>query len=334
MKYAVVGIGAIGSIIGGLLIKSGAEVILIGKRNQVEIINQKGIKIIGLNGPINVKKVNATNDISIIKNVDVLIVCVKAQDTQNLADDIKKFINKKTLIVSLQNGVRNIDILNKITGNKVIAGTVLFNALYLEPQKVEITIKSDLLLESDNSSYNIVNHMSTSLNKVGLKTRIVEDIQGYNWSKLIVNLQNAVTSLTGQTIKESFLDKISREIIIKTMKEGINIAEKSGIALKTLPNIDPKKTIKRLSLLNSTLIKLGSRILKIKDNARTSMWQSIFRGKFTEIDFINGEIVTLSRINNLKAPINTKLVELVKEAEKAHKTKSFEPYELKMLLEI
>ena len=75
-------------------------------------------------------------------------------------------------------------------------------------------------------------------------------------------------------------------------------------------------------------------MMKIKGNARTSMWQSLSRGKSTEIDYINGEIVNLARKNNLKAPINTKLVELIKEAERKHLTKSYEPNELKKVLKI
>jgi len=118
------------------------------------------------------------------------------------------------------------------------------------------------------------------------------------------------------------------------MKEGINVVEKSGISLKTLPDIDPRKTIWRLSLLNSIILNIGSRLMKIKGNARTSMWQSLSRGRPTEIDFINGEIINLARKNNLKAPINAKLVELVKEAEKTYSTKSFESSELKKLLNI
>ena len=53
--------------------------------------------------------------------------------------------------------------------------------------------------------------------------KAVDDISGYLWNKLVINLQNAVTALTAQTIKESFVNKDSRAIIIATMKEGINI---------------------------------------------------------------------------------------------------------------
>ena len=64
-------------------------------------------------------------------------------------------------------------------------------------------------------------------------------------------------------------------------------------------------------------------MMKLRGNARTSMWQSLFRDKPTEIDYINGEIVNIAKKNNLKAPINIKLVELIKEAEKIHDSISY-----------
>ena len=333
MKYAVIGLGAVGSIVGGLLIKSGEDVVLIGKKNQIDILNQNGIKINGIKGSILVKNVNASFDLSSIKDVDIIIICVKSQDTQNLAKNLKKHIKKSAIILSLQNGVRNSNILNQITGNKTLSGIVLFNALYSKPGEVMITIRGGLLIEDEKSYSEAIDGLLNSFKMVGLSSKSTENLQGYQWSKLIVNLQNAVTALTGQTIKESILDSDSRSILIATMKEGLHVLEKSKISIKTLYDMDPKKIINRLSFYNNILLKIGSKIMRLKD-ARTSMWQSLSRGKRTEIDYINGEIVNLARKNNLKAPINEKLVEVVKEAEKKHLTKSYDPSELKKFLKI
>jgi len=118
------------------------------------------------------------------------------------------------------------------------------------------------------------------------------------------------------------------------MNDGLDVLQKSSTPYKTLPDIDPKITIKRFKILNSVLIKLGSRILKLNETARGSMWQSLYRGKPTEIDYLNGEIVNLANKNNLEAPINKKLVQLIKEAEKTGNTKSFEPSKLREILNI
>jgi 2-dehydropantoate 2-reductase len=333
MSYAVIGIGAVGSIIGGLLAKSGENVILIGKKDQVEEISKKGLKINGINNQILVENAKVSTDLSLISEFDVIIICVKSQDTKHLAEDLKKFIKKSTLIISLQNGVRNSKILKEITGNQVFSGIVLFNALYIKLGEVSLTIKGGLILETNSLFEEKIKSFTEVLNKFGIETKEEPDIEGYLWSKLIVNLQNAVTALTNQSIKESIINKDSRAILIATMNEGLYVIQKSNITYKSLPDIDPKVTIKRLKILNSFLLKIGIRILKLNEAARSSMWQSLQRGKQTEIDYINGEIVELAKKHNLEAPINEKLVKLIKEAEK-NKTKSYEPSKLKEILDI
>ncbi len=334
MKYAVIGLGAVGSIIGGLLAKSGEEVILIGKTNQVEEIRNKGIKINGLNNSIHVDNVEVSTDLSLVSDSDVIIICVKSQDTQNLAEELNKFIKKSTIIISLQNGVRNSKILKEVTGNTVFSGIILFNALYNNPGDVTLTLKGGLILETNSLYKEKVEGFIKVLNEYKIETILETNIQGFLWSKLVVNLQNAVTALTDQTIKDSIVNKDSRAIIIATMKEGLDILQKSKIPYKTLPDIDPKITIRRLKILNSVLLKFGSKILKLNKTARSSMWQSLYRGRPTEIDYINGEIIDLAKNHDLKAPINKKLVELIKEAEKNNKTNSYEPTKLKEILKI
>lgn len=334
MKYAVIGLGAIGGIIGGLLTKSGEKVILIGKKNQVEEINKKGLKINGINNSIHVENVQVSTDFSLISDSEVIIICVKSQDTKYLANDLKKYIKKSALIISLQNGVKNSKIIKDITGNTAFSGIVLFNALYIKPGEVTLTLKGGLILETDSLYKETLESFIRLLTKSGIESKLVTNIEGYLWSKLIVNLQNAVTALTGQTIKESIINKDSRAVIIATMKEGLNILQKSKTPYNTLPDIDPKITIRRLTILNSVLLKLGSRILKLNANARGSMWQSLYRGRPTEIDYINGEIVNLAKKYNLESPINKKLVDLVKEAEKTSNTKSYDPLKLKEILNI
>ena len=310
MKFAVIGIGAVGSIIGGLLTKSGEYIILIGKKYQVDVIKQNGITIRGLDEKI--QDIKTDVDLSVLKDVDAVFICVKSQDTESLVSQLKKYVRKNTLIISLQNGVRNAETVSKITGNPTLAGVVLFNAIYSNPGEVELTIEGGILLENDKK---FSKKISDLLNKAGIKTIIVENIKGYQWSKLILNLQIAVTALTGQTIKESITNKNSRKIIVATMKEGLDILNRCNVTRQKLPRTDPQDLIKKLDRYNSLILKLGSGLMGVKDNAKNSMWQSLARGKPTEIDFINGEITRLAEKKGFKAPINSKLVKLIKQAE-------------------
>lgn len=332
MKYAVVGLGAVGSFVGGLLAKSGENIVFIGKSNQVKILNEKGLKIKGYTrNEILIKNINASSDFSDLKDVDVIFICVKSQDTETLATELKNNLKESAIIISLQNGVRNSHTLENITKQKALSGVILFNTVYSDPGAVDVTVNGGLLIECPKSvNCEFVN----ALKNAGFRVKTTEKIQGYIYSKLIVNLQIAVTSLTGHTITESITDKSSREILVATMNEGIEILEKSGIKLETLPEINPIKIMQRMEKLNSFFIKIGSKFMGIKENARNSMWQSLSRRKPTEIDYINGEIIRIAKANGLSAPINSKLVELVKKAEKEKKIKKYTSLELKKILNL
>jgi 2-dehydropantoate 2-reductase len=329
MKYAVIGLGAVGSIIGGLLSKNNENVILIGKKKQIEQIKKDGLKISTNQSETIIENLNISSDFASVEKVDIIFVCVKSQDTKKLFLELKDFLKEKTVIISLQNGVRNAEIINRIVKNKVLSSVVLFNALYKKPGKVNLTIKGGILLEN-NEKYS--KKIDDLFKDTSIKITLVKNIKDYQWSKLILNLQIAVTALTGQTIKESIINRDSRKILAETMSEGVKIVEKSDIKLEKLPGLDPKKMIKRLNRLNSLFLRIGSKFLGLSENARNSMWQSLARNKKTEIDFINSEIVKLAEKNNLKAPINKKLVKYVKQAEKKDSVGNIKPEKLRKML--
>ena len=331
MRYAVVGLGAVGSILGGLLARTGDNITLIGRKNQVDAIKKNGITIDGVHI---IENIHVTEKFSSLTDVDVMFVCVKSHDTYELALKIKKYLKKSALIVSMQNGVRNARQLEGITGVKTMSSAVLFNAVCKKAGDVSLTMKGGLLLEYNKEKYTTILKIHNVLKKAGFNVEIIDDIHAALWSKLVLNLQIAVTALTGQSIKESIKDRISRKIIISTMNEGLRVVKKSEIRLSALSKVDPRKMIWILRTGGFLSTVLSNYILGLKENARNSMWQSLSRGKPTEIDYINGEIVNLAKQNNLKAPINIKLVELIKEAERKHLTKSYEPNELKKVLKI
>ena len=332
MKYAVIGLGAVGTVIGGLLTHAGEDVVLIGKPAQVEKLQKQGIFIRGLKGMDRMHADQVSSDVSHVQKADVVFICVKSQDTQPLAEQLRGHLKDTALLVSLQNGIHNATVLKRHTGKPTVAGIVLFNAVYHQPGEVNVALKGDLLLDRHPDHLETLEQISSLFSRNGIHTTLMEDIRGYQWSKLLVNLQIAVTALTGQTIKKSILDRDTRNILVATMKEGVSVCEQAGIPLHTLPDIDPQKMLWRLSTLPPLILKMGSYFMGIKEGARNSMWQSLSRGKPTEIDYINGEIVKLAQQHNIKAPINQKLVDLIKKAEQTHSTKSFQPAALKQCL--
>jgi len=243
-------------------------------------------------------------------------------------------LKKPVIIISLQNGVHNAEFAEEVCGFKIFSSVVLFNSVCQKEGFVLLTMKGRILLENAKGYEKVLLQIARALKKARINVKLVDDIHAACWSKLVLNLQIAITALTGQTIYESLTNRISRKIIIATLKEGLQIAKHSKLRLSTLPVVDPRWMIWMLQILGPFSPVLSSLFLKMKKNARNSLWQSLIQGKKTEIDYINGEIIHLARQQNLQAPINTKLVELVKEAEGKSPLKYITPNRLQKLLNI
>ena len=333
MKYAVIGPGAIGSIIYYIL-EDKRDAILITKPYQLKILKEKGLKIKEFNKTVRtIRNVNVTSSFPKLKEVDVIFLCVKSTDTREVAEKIKGNVKKSALIISLQNGVRNTDILSKITGITSIPGVVTFNATLNEIGEVLLTMKGNIYLQNNKEFEYILNDIREIFNSSSIKIKLVDDITSLAWSKLVINLQNAITAITGQTIRQSLIDPISRKIIYHTLEEGIKVVEKKGVKLGFSFVLNPKLLLFLLRL-PTFFIRFGVRLMRIESDAKSSMLQSILRGKQTEVEFLNGEIDKLARNMGLRAPINKKLVQIIKEMEKRKKIKFMSPLELAVALGI
>ena len=333
MKYAVIGPGAIGSIIYCIL-EDKRDAILITKPYQLKILKEKGLKIKEFNKAVRtIRNVNVTSSFPKLKEVDVIFLCVKSTDTREVAEKINGDVKKSALIISLQNGVRNTDILSKITGITSIPGVVTFNATLNEIGEVLLTMKGNIYLQNNKEFEYILNDIREIFNSSSIKIKLVDDITSLAWSKLVINLQNAITAITGQTIRQSLIDPISRKIIYHTLEEGIKVVEKKGVKLGFSFVLNPKLLLFLLRL-PTFFIRFGVRLMRIESDAKSSMLQSILRGKQTEVEFLNGEIDKLARNMGLKAPINRELVQIVKEMERKKEHRFVSPLELAVALGI
>jgi 2-dehydropantoate 2-reductase len=123
-------------------------------------------------------------------------------------------------------------------------------------------------------------------------------------------------------MQEAFADLEVSRLSIGIWKEGLDIVRKAGINLVSLPDFPLERLEKLTSLPASEAAKIFSGIMVnlSKEPLYGSILQSIQRGRHSEIDYINGEFVNLARANNLTAPLNEKLVEMVHQVEE---TKEF-----------
>jgi 2-dehydropantoate 2-reductase len=317
MRIAIVGAGAIGSVIGGLLSKAGEDITLIGRKPHVDAINQNGLILEGRPGRM-VIQVKAAENLDF--KPDLALLTVKAQDVESSVKKAQPFLSV-IQVVTMQNGVQSDDQVARLLGKEnIISSVVVFNGQFLEPGKASYSIpfsKTALLIgEPFGNKGNRLQNLSLLLNKA-IGTDISEDIRAAHWTKLLWNLQTAVPAITGLSYQDSYQYPKVRELTINLLKEGLNVIKAAGIKTVDVPGfpMEPIETMARESLpIASTLLK------KIADSLGKvpvlgSTLQSIKRGTSTEVDYLNGEIVKMGKKMGISTPVNSLIVGLVHQVE-------------------
>ena len=296
MNIVIFGAGAIGSLFGALLSKKN-NVTLIGRASHVDVIKKHGLNIKGKT-QLNVK-IPAEDSIKKIKSSpDLLILTVKSYDTENAMKEAKPVINDNTLVLSLQNGLDNVDKIEKMVDRKnIFVGITTHGAIFSSPGVINHTGKGQTILgylskQKTESTKQLVD----MFNETGIETEVSTDIIKDIWTKAIINSSiNPLTTffqckngyLLENPILECIIEKICEESTIVANKEGINLSSKN--------------------MYNKT----KQVILDTGENY-SSMLQSFQRGKRTEIDSINGKIVEMGKQHGLNPLMNEILVYSVK----------------------
>ncbi len=326
MKIAVIGAGAIGSVVAGYLAKSGEDVTLIGRKDQVEAINRGGLKTKGIRGE-ECLKVRALTKMD--RPYDLVIFTVKTQDMEEAYQENAEFL-EEGLVVTSQNGVQADNILSgHFDRDKIISSIVMFGSTYVRPGEVTFNFEGPWIIgkpyvPNDPSVHDVADILSKAFS-----VTVVNDIMGMKWLKLFINFNNCIPALTGKSMQETFADLDLCRLSLMLLKEGIAIIQSANIELVSLPDFPKERT---LGLSAMPLDQGAGVIQKVLTNLSKeplygSILQSILRGKTSEIDFINGEVVQLASHFRTSVPLNESVVEMVHEVERTGRF--FDPEEIK-----
>jgi 2-dehydropantoate 2-reductase len=319
MKIAVIGAGAIGGLVAAYLKKSGEDVILIGRSDQVDVINAKGLTVKGVRGTETIKVPALTR---LDKPYDLVIFAVKTQDIKEAFVHNSEFLEQGGLILTTQNGVQADNILSgHIEGERQLSSIVMFGATYTKPGEITFNFEGDWIIGRPFIPLDPVPPAIAEVLGKAFKIVISNQIMGQKYLKLFINFNNCIPALIGKSMQETFFDIDLCCLNIMLLKEGVDIVTRANIELVSLPDF-PKERVYGLikmpidqacGIINKTLTSLS------KEPLYGSILQSIMRGKSSEIDFINGEIVHLANHFKIPSTLNSKVVDMVHEVERTGK---------------
>jgi 2-dehydropantoate 2-reductase len=318
MKIAVIGAGAIGSVVAGYLAKAGEDVILIGRKDQTDAIVYNGLDVKGARGEENLKIGGATR---LYQNYDLVIFAVKTQDLEDAYQHNAEFL-EEGLIMTTQNGVQADNILSShFDRERMISSIVMFGATYVRPGEVTFNFEGDWVIGRPFVPNGPSVQLVAGVLGKAFSVKVSDDIMGMKWLKLFVNFNNCIPALIGKSMQETFADMDLCRLSVMLLKEGVEIVTAAHIELVSMPGF-PKERIVALAalpteqaagIINKTLTSLS------KEPLYGSILQSIMRQKASEIDFINGEVVQLASHMRIEAPLNELMVDLVHQVERKGK---------------
>ena len=305
MKIAVVGPGALGCLVAGLLkTRTKEEIWLVDKSpDRAKRIREDGIKIEGLSGPFSVK-LNITDKPKEIGAVDLVIVCVKSYSTEEACKDIKDLMAENTYVLTLQNGIGNIQILNDYFGpEKVIAGITNHGSTLIGIGHVRHAGKGDTIIGmSSGRLLGAVRDAANLLVKAGFDTKVSKDVDSCIWSKLVINVGiNALTAVTRLNNGRLIEYDGTKEILRLAVQEAVKVIKR-----------------KRIKLAYDDPIQKVESVCKGTAQNVSSMLQDVLNKKRTEIDFINGAISRQAKSLGIPTPVNEVLANLVKTIESSY----------------
>ena len=303
MKIIIIGPGSMGILFGGYFAKNGHDVTFIDhNKERAKNLKNKGIIVENINSKqsINIK---ITDNPEEIKNPELILICVKAYSTISACNSIKQIAaNSQTLILTLQNGIGNIENLSNVFDkNQIIGGVTSEGANTLkEGHIIHAGAGETFIGEINGEKTERIGKIVRIFNNCGFKTFITDKIQSHIWSKLVINA--AINPLAAIfNVKNGELFKSELMSIVKLITEEAE----NVIRAKEIETIYP-----------DVFLRVKEVCEKTKENIN-SMLQDIRNNKKTEVDFINGTIVNEGKKLEIPTPINESLLNIIHALERA-----------------
>jgi 2-dehydropantoate 2-reductase len=305
----IAGAGSIGCFVGGMLAAGGRRVALLARPRVIAEIEAGGLRPTSFEGfdqTIARDRFALSENPHLFEDAGIVLVTVKSADTAAMAGIIARHAPSDAVIVSLQNGVGNAAVLrHRLPGRRVLGGMVPFNVMALGNGRFHRATSGDIVIAQDWA------HTAEQLSVPGLTVRPTDNIDGVQWGKLLLNLNNPINALSGLPLREQLLDRGYRRCLAALMDEALEALSWANIVPAQLAAVPARRLPFMLRLPTPLFRLVAARMLRIDDKARSSMADDLALGRRTEIDALCGEVARLARSNGARAPINEKMVALL-----------------------
>ncbi|KUG03713.1 2-dehydropantoate 2-reductase [hydrocarbon metagenome] len=309
MKVLVFGLGALGTVYSCLLKQQGHEITGVDHEPVVRAIQENGVQVNGIWGDHKAVLDQVVCSLDEVKGqeFDLMIVSVKAYETDEVARQLSNIISDKTYVMLAQNGYGNFETASKyIPAYQIILGRVIFGSETINAGKARVTvIADDVILGSPDKliDMEVLQQYAAIFSQAGIPTRSSDEIMRYVWGKIIYNsalnplgaiLEVPYGKLAEVTYSKDLMDQVIEEIFTVLKAVGQATMWENAAAYRR---------------------DFYAQLVPATAAHHASMLQDIQRGRKTEIDSLNGAVVELGKKHGIDTPVNKYITLMLKAKE-------------------
>lgn len=297
MNILVIGAGAVGSVL-GMALGRDHEVTVCVRPARVDACVREGIRLEGAVQAHFHPRCVSSPPPSSGDDYDMIMIATKAYDTEEAAIAAAPLVNERSIVVSVQNGMNNLDILTREFGDRAVIGVTTMGATKLQGGAVRLVSRGRTLVGSPTGRSDLAERVADALRSGGLEAEAVPDIRREVWFKAVINASiNPLASLTGcpngHLLRHPHLTELSKMCCL----EAARAAGRNGIELP------------------ADLFEKVEEVIARTGENRCSMLQDLESGRRTEVDQITGSLVAAGEAKGAGMMINRALWSLVRQAE-------------------
>ncbi|GAA1721460.1 2-dehydropantoate 2-reductase [Dietzia cercidiphylli] len=318
LRITVIGAGVVGCYLGGRLARH-ADVTLVGRPHVLDPIRAVGLTVESGEGVedrlhVPAEALTLAETPVAVRRSDVVLVCTKAGSTASATAEFVPYLRPGSLVVGLQNGLHSADLIREgVDATPVIAGIIPFNVARTGPATYRRTSTGEIRI----AEHPLAAPLLRVMEEADLRVRATDDIQAVLHGKVLLNMNNAVQALSGLPLRTELLDRDLRRCVALCQAEANRVFTAAGVVSR-VPIAVPAGMLPAVMRLPTPVFRrLARAVMRVDADGTSSMNDDLVRGRPTEIDILQGEVVRMGRYLGVETPACAHIVELVHEAERA-----------------